>query len=234
MFPYQRLIAFSFGAVGVLLLFLMIKIYLDQKPPPTGDDKGSVIALISTVTLTSYSSFSVAEELTFSLNKPISSISRHFPKELAHSLGIQTQSISFLKALDLSSFTEVPIETTKDGIVLKFPFKSGYRLDYSVESPPIEINGLKYFYFRQTSKFPLDIPSAKIIIKFENQPAEVKGYIETTEFKAMKGKTSSGSEVSAYLPVTEDALVNLSQNGYEITNPRPLLSGETLSVLAIL
>lgn len=234
MFPYRRLLAFSFGLVGLLLLMLLIKLYQGEKPLPSGDDKGAVRSLISTVTIISSDNYSVAEELSFSLKKPISEITRLFPKEIAHSLGIQAQSVTFNKALEIGSFSDIPIEQIQGGVVMKFPFKTGYRLDYSVVSPPIERDGFKYFYFKQTYKFPLDIPSAKIVIKFKDPPAEVKGFIETNKFNAMKGKTSAGTEVTAYLPETESALVSETEDGFVITNPRPLLPGETLSVLAIL
>jgi hypothetical protein len=177
MFPFRRLIAFGFGLVGFLLLMLMIKIYQGEKPLSTGDEKGAVHSFISTLARLSPESYTVAEELSFSLKKPISEITRLFPREVAHSVGIQPQTVTFNKALEIGSFSDVPFEAIQGGVTLKFPFNSGYRLDYSVVSPPIVVDGLKYFYFKQAHKSPSNVQSAKIVVELRNPLGEVKGSV---------------------------------------------------------
>jgi hypothetical protein len=54
------------------------------------------------------------------------------------------------------------------------------------------------------------------------------------EFNVMKGKIPGGTDVTAYLPETESATVSETKDGFFITNPRVLIVGETVSVLAIL
>lgn len=238
MFPYQRLLAASFGLVGVLLLLLMIKIYQDQKPPPEGDDKGRITSLISTITIIDKDNFKVAEELSFSLKKPVPEINRHFPKEIAHSLGIQVQSVTFEKALDINSFNEIELVKIESGVTLRYPFSGtgGYRLDYSVNSPALLVDGVPNFYFKQAYDLPILVPSAKIVVKFPEKPAQVKGVIETVEKRAMIGTTSSGAEIKSYLSIVDEqgARVNETEFGYEIVNTRPILPGESLVVMAIL
>lgn len=238
MFPYQRLLAGFFGLVGVLLLFLMIKLYQDQKPPPEGDDKGKIVSLISTVTLIDNNNFKVAEELSFSLEKPVPEINRHFPKEIAHNLGIQIQDVTFEKALDLVSFNEIELIKRDNGVSLKYPFSGngGYRLDYTVSSQALIVDGISNFYFKQAHELPILVPSAKIVVRFLEKPAQVKGFIETAEKRAMVGTTPSGAEIKTYLSVVDEAGARVSETeaGFEIVNTRPLLPGESLVVMAVL
>jgi hypothetical protein len=239
MFPYQRAIALGFGLVGFLLLFLIVKIYQAQKPPLEGDDTGRIVSLVSTVTVIDSSNYKVAEELFFSLKKPVQQMTRIFPTTIAHTLGVQTQKVSFEKALEIKTFNDIELIQKENSVILKYPFQGdgGYRLDFSVNSPSIVINELPTFYFKQVHDFPLSVPAGKIIIKFPEKPAEVKGFIETAEKRAMIGTTDSGRQIEAYIPIVDEKgaqVVETEFGYYEITNTRILLPGESLAVIAVL
>lgn len=140
--------------------------------------------------------------------------------------------------MDLVSFNEIELVKRDRGVTLKYPFSGngGYRLDYTVSSQALVVDGIPNFYFKQAFDLPISVPSAKIIVRFPEKPSQVKGFIETAEKRAMVGTTPSGAEIKTYLSVVDEtgAQVSETEDGFKIVNIRPLLPGESLVVMAVL